>query len=244
VLDLGHLEVFQAVAREGRWSRAAEKMFRTQSAVIQSIRNLDNMGEPLFDRSSREGNSYDAGRVLSRYAERLLNLSHYAKRRWSSYAPLHKATGDAPPRVLTVSICCRCSPCSALAPMIKNHGAGGAGRPDPDDVLRHNVGEFGVLTYDPQDAHLHRDPVYQMSFDLRGSPAIPPAKAKQVSSTAVGAETFVAHCASPYREQVLRAFKRHKTPSHGYRAPRLASTSALWRWEMERGGCTGDQRGT
>ena len=55
-MDLAQLEVFLSVARERRFSRAAEKLFRTQSAVSQTIRKLElEIGEPLFDRSSREG---------------------------------------------------------------------------------------------------------------------------------------------------------------------------------------------
>src|SRR5437588_52323 len=73
-MDLAQLEVFLAVAREGRFSRAAEKLYRTQSAVSQTIRKLeDELGEPLFDRSSREGLLTDAGRVLHEYAEKLLH---------------------------------------------------------------------------------------------------------------------------------------------------------------------------
>ena len=50
-MDLAQLEVFMAVAREGRFSRAAEKLYRTQSAVSQSIHKLEeDIGEPLFDR--------------------------------------------------------------------------------------------------------------------------------------------------------------------------------------------------
>src|SRR5258708_12810240 len=74
-MDLSQLEVFLTVARERRFSRAAEKLFRTQSAVSQTIRKLElEIGEPLFDRSSREGVLTDAGRVLQEYAEKLLNL--------------------------------------------------------------------------------------------------------------------------------------------------------------------------
>ena len=47
-MDLAQLEVFLAVARERKFSRAAEKLFRTQSAVSQSIRKLeDDIGEPF-----------------------------------------------------------------------------------------------------------------------------------------------------------------------------------------------------
>ena len=63
-MDLAQLEVFLAVAREGRFSRAAEKLFRTQSAVSQTIHKLEEeLGEPLLDRSSRDGLLTDAGRV-------------------------------------------------------------------------------------------------------------------------------------------------------------------------------------
>jgi len=74
-MDLSQLEVFLTVARERRFSRAAEKLFRTQSAVSQTIRKLElEIGEPLFDRSSRDGTLTDAGRVLREYAQELENL--------------------------------------------------------------------------------------------------------------------------------------------------------------------------
>src|SRR5579863_6838903 len=74
-MELAQLEVFLAVARERRFSRAADKLFRTQSAISQTIRKLeDEIGESLFDRSSREGILTDAGIVLRDYSERLLNL--------------------------------------------------------------------------------------------------------------------------------------------------------------------------
>ena len=79
-MEISQLEVFLAVARERRFSRAAEKLFRTQSAVSQTIRKLEiEIGEPLFDRSSRDGVLTDAGRVLQEYAEMLVNLRQDAQ---------------------------------------------------------------------------------------------------------------------------------------------------------------------
>src|SRR5260370_36261595 len=79
-MDLSQLEVFRTVARERRFSRAAEKLFRTQSAVSQTIRKLElEIGEPLFDRSSREGLLTDAGHGLQEYAAKLLNLRQDAE---------------------------------------------------------------------------------------------------------------------------------------------------------------------
>ena len=40
-MEISQLEVFLAVAREGGFSRAAEKLYRTQSAVSQAIRKLE-----------------------------------------------------------------------------------------------------------------------------------------------------------------------------------------------------------
>jgi DNA-binding transcriptional LysR family regulator len=101
-----------------------------------------------------------------------------------------------------------------LHPMIKITVLRSLGSHIPDDVLRHNC-EFGVLTYDPQDDHLHAIAVFQDELIFVVPPSHPLAKAKQVSIRQLGAETFVAHIvASPYREKVIQAFKRHKTPLH------------------------------
>src|SRR5258708_31825615 len=79
-MDLSQMEVFLAVAREGGFSRAGDKLYRTQSAVSQAIRKLETeIGESLFDRSSRDGQLTDAGRVLREYSERLLNLRENAR---------------------------------------------------------------------------------------------------------------------------------------------------------------------
>ncbi|MFZ0618793.1 MAG: LysR family transcriptional regulator, partial [Candidatus Acidiferrales bacterium] len=74
-LDLAALQVFQAVANERSFSRAAEKLFRTQPAVSIAIRKLEDwVGQPLFVRGSGARVLTDAGTMLLEYAERMLNL--------------------------------------------------------------------------------------------------------------------------------------------------------------------------
>src|SRR5712692_9607681 len=74
-MELGQLEVFLAVARERSFSRAAEKLYRTQPAVSIVIRKLEEgVGQPLFVRGARDIKLTDAGALLHDYAERLLNL--------------------------------------------------------------------------------------------------------------------------------------------------------------------------
>ena len=71
-MELAELRVFLAVAAERSFSRAAAKLHRTQPAVSQAIRRLEEeVGERLFDRSSKDGTLTEAGRVLRDYAERL-----------------------------------------------------------------------------------------------------------------------------------------------------------------------------
>ena len=78
-MDLFQLEAFVAIVREGSFSKAATALFRTQPAVSQIIRRLeDEIGQSLFDRSSRSGVLTDAGQVLFEHAERLLNFRSQA----------------------------------------------------------------------------------------------------------------------------------------------------------------------
>src|SRR2546425_12432993 len=75
-MDIAALKTFLAVAQERSFSRAAAKVHRTQPAVSQAIRRLEvDLGEQLFDRSSKSGTLTDAGKVLHNYGQRLVRLA-------------------------------------------------------------------------------------------------------------------------------------------------------------------------
>ena len=79
-MDINQLEVLVTVARERSFSRAAEVLDRTQPAISQAIRRLEeDLGETLFDRSSKDGTLTFAGKVLLDYAEQMVNLRTHAK---------------------------------------------------------------------------------------------------------------------------------------------------------------------
>src|SRR5438105_12272118 len=160
-MDLAQLEVFLTVAREGRFSRAAEKLFRTQSAVSQTIHKLEEeLGEPLLDRSSRDGLLTDAGRVLQEYAERLLNLRSDAQEALVELRELHKGKlAVAANEFTALYLLPVLAEFRRLHPMIKITVQRSLGSHIPDDLLRHTV-EIGVLSYDPQDAQLRSVVVY------------------------------------------------------------------------------------
>src|SRR6266480_8114045 len=75
-MELTSLRVFLAVAEERSFSRAAAKVHRTQPAVSQAVRRLeDDLGEQLFDRSSKSGTLTEAGKMLQNYGQRLVRLA-------------------------------------------------------------------------------------------------------------------------------------------------------------------------
>ncbi len=215
-MELSQLEVFLAVAREGRFSRAAEKLHRTQSAVSQTIQKLEeDIGEALFDRSSRDGLLTDAGKVLQEYAERLVNLRSSAREALLELRELQKGKLTIAANEFTaLYLLPVLAEFRKLHPMIKIGVQRSLGSHIPDDVLRHKC-EMGVLTYDPQEPQLHSVVVYLDELIFVVPPSHPLAGEKGVSIRQLGAESFVAHIvSSPYREKVIQAFRQYKTPLH------------------------------
>src|SRR5437764_2729158 len=74
-MDFDQLITFLEVAKQGSFSRAGEKVFRSQSAVSAQIRQLEQeYGDRLLDRSGKTVKLTPAGQVLYEYAERLKAL--------------------------------------------------------------------------------------------------------------------------------------------------------------------------
>jgi DNA-binding transcriptional LysR family regulator len=74
-MDFDQLTTFLEVAKLGNFSRAGEKVFRSQSAVSAQIRQLElDYGTKLLDRSGKRVRLTPAGEVLFEYGGRLLAL--------------------------------------------------------------------------------------------------------------------------------------------------------------------------
>lgn len=79
-IDLGALEMFRAVVREGGVVRAAAKLHRVQSNVTTRIKQLEQrLGASLFQRQGRSLALTPAGESLLAYSERLLRLAEEAE---------------------------------------------------------------------------------------------------------------------------------------------------------------------
>ena len=75
-MDFLQLEHFLAVAEERTFTRAAERVCRTQPAVSQSIKKLEEeVGTPLFARNAHEVSLTEAGRALADYARKIVECA-------------------------------------------------------------------------------------------------------------------------------------------------------------------------
>ncbi|HLQ50140.1 MAG TPA: LysR family transcriptional regulator [Terriglobales bacterium] len=74
-MDFDQLNTFVEVAKLGSFSRAAEKVLRSQPAVSAQIRQLEQeYGHRLFDRTAKSVRLTPAGEVILEYARQLLAL--------------------------------------------------------------------------------------------------------------------------------------------------------------------------
>src|SRR5512142_919178 len=74
-MDFDQLITFMEVAKLGNFSRAGQKVFRSQPAVSAQIRQLEEeYGRKLFDRSGKSVRLTPAGEVLFEYANQLLAI--------------------------------------------------------------------------------------------------------------------------------------------------------------------------
>jgi DNA-binding transcriptional LysR family regulator len=210
-MDIATLKTFLAVAQERSFSRAAAKVHRTQPAVSQAVRRLEvDLGEQLFDRSSKTGTLTDAGKVLQNYGERLVRLAEEAESAMRELRDLRRG------RVL---IGANEAAVHTLLPVI-----GRFRRSYPDiaiDVRRvparqiavevqQGSLDFGALTFHPTEEGLLEIPVGSDELVLLVSPNHELSKRRQVSMDEVGRCPIVAHNdPSPARERVLRLFEEN-----------------------------------
>lgn len=75
-LDLDQLQTFIAIADTGSFTRAADAIFKTQSAVSMQMRRLEErIGKPLFERDGRTNRLTEDGERLLAYARRMIHLN-------------------------------------------------------------------------------------------------------------------------------------------------------------------------
>jgi len=234
-MDVNQLEVFLGVAREKSFSRAAQVLHRTQPAVSQAIRRLEaELGEPLFDRSSKDGSMTAAGRVLFEFAQQMLTLRHNAHTAIRELRDLHRGKLSLSANEYTVNSLLPLIPIfRARHPHIKVEVKRSLASRIPGEVLKREV-EIGVVSFKPTDQNIKAVPVGTDELALIVSPDHPLAAKGIVSVRELGAEAFIAHnVPSPYRERVIKTFEKYKTPLNiSMEMPTLEATKRLVEMRM------------
>ncbi|HQZ82995.1 MAG TPA: LysR family transcriptional regulator [Pyrinomonadaceae bacterium] len=211
-MDINQLEVLVTVAREKSFSRAAEALNRTQPAVSQAIRRLeDDVGEKLFDRSSKDGTLTFAGEVLLEHAEAMLALRTNARNAIRELKGLRRGKVTISANEHTVFFLLPViEEFLKLHPTIKIEVQRGVASRIPKQITAREV-ELGVISFSPEDASLVSVPIVTDDLVMIVSPEHPLARRGTVSIGDVAQESFIAHNApSPYRRRVIEAFAKHR----------------------------------
>src|SRR5689334_9598279 len=76
LLDVDQLKTFVAIADTGSFTRAADVVHKTQSAVSMQMKRLEErIGKPIFSRDGRQSKLTEEGERLLDYARRIVKLS-------------------------------------------------------------------------------------------------------------------------------------------------------------------------
>jgi DNA-binding transcriptional LysR family regulator len=213
-MELYLLQTFLTVANEKSFSRAGEKLLRTQPAVSLAIQRLENaLGEKLIDRSGKELLLTDAGKIVTEYAQRFERLRQdlenaLAELRDNAAGRLSIGANE----MTTLYLLQHIEKYRRLYPKIKVQVRRCLSSRIPVQLLDGDL-ELGVISYDPDDPRLVSTVIYHDHLAFVVSPEHRFAQRKSVSIAELGLETFVAHnVVSPYREVVVKEFYRRKAP--------------------------------
>ena len=213
-MELYPLRVFLTVATEKSFSRAAEKLHRTQPAISLALQRLEaDLGERLIDRSAKDLVLTDAGRTVIEYARRFDNLSGemqlaIAELRDNSAGRLSIGANES----TTLYLLRHIERYRKLFPKVKVEVRRSLSSRIPSEIVDGNL-ELGVISYDPHDERLITSVIFTDALAFVVSPKHPLAHKRQVSIRDLGGETFIAHnVVSPYREAVVREFQRQGVP--------------------------------
>ncbi|HTL97914.1 MAG TPA: LysR family transcriptional regulator, partial [Holophagaceae bacterium] len=214
-MDFSELEVVVCLAQELNFSRAAERLRCSQPTVSQTLRRLEEeLGEPLFERGTRNGAPTAMGKVLLNYARSILRLRDEAL----------AATEDLKARrrghlrlVATECICTYVLPELLLKyrkahPAIKVELVRMKTEAIPRAVLEQEA-DFGFLSDDPERQELASVHLRQDELILVASPGHPVARRRGVTVPELGGHGILGFGnRHPARARLAALFAAHRTP--------------------------------
>src|SRR5881394_2543471 len=212
-MQLPDLAAFLAVATDRSFSAAARRLHRTQPAISQAVRRIeDELGERLFDRSSRDGTLTEAGRLLQDYAQRLLGLASEAETAVRELQQVRRGRVIIGANEAAVhSLLPHLEKFALEHPKVVIDVRRVPSRQIANAVLDRSI-DFGVLTFQPADRGVQTLSLGVDDVVLLTAPKHPLAGRRRVTLEEVGRQVVIAHNdPSPTRDRVLRAYERRQT---------------------------------
>ena len=213
-LDLSLLETFRAIAEEGSFSRAGQRLHRTQPAVSLALKRLEaEIGAQLIDRSSKTLSLTDSGRLLLEYCDRFDGLERDLRTSLTELRDLGsgKLTIGANEST-TLYLLEHIAEFRSRHPGVRVEIRRSLSSRVPEELLRGSL-ELGAVSYDPGDDRLAVREIYNDALAFVVSPQHALAGRRRVHIQELGEEVFIAHnVVSPYRRNVIETFQRNHVP--------------------------------
>jgi len=214
-MEFSQLEFFVTVVEEGSFSKAAERVYRTQPAVSIAIRRLEEeIDAPLFERSQKTTALTAAGELVYDYAKRILSLRDQAVDVVSELKSLKRGrvrigANESTSLYLLPHLILDYR---ALYPNVMVEIFRQPSENLPREVLDRNV-DFAVMAFEPVDSDLESFPVLRDELVLIMHPQHAMAGLQTVSVEDLGNEAFLAHnVKTGSRHKVTETFAQHHTP--------------------------------
>jgi len=214
-MNLADLETLLTVARERSFSRAAEKLRRTQPAISVAVQRLEAAcGEALLDRSSKQARLTPAGELVAHRAEQMLQQQGRLEHELLELRGMQRGKVTVGANESTAFFLLPVVEAFARQhPEIKIEIRRSLSRNIPAEVLAGNL-DLGVVAYDPEQRELASTTVYHDRLAFIVYPKHPlAASRKPIDLKRLGRERFIAHnVVSPYRDFTVSTFRHHQVP--------------------------------
>lgn len=214
-MEMSQLEFLLKVVEEGSFSKAAQRVYRTQPAISIAIRRLEEeVGSPLFDRTQKTPTLTEAGQIIYDYAQRIIALRDQAR---ASVENLKKLEQGCVRIGSNESTSLYLLPEIILSfrerhPKVKVEIFRHVSDRLPREILDRKV-DFALMAHEPTEKELEAFPVLKDELILIMSPKHALTKQESVTVKELGKESFLAHnVQTASRKKVVETFAKSNTP--------------------------------
>ena len=191
-ITLRQLQVFEAAARLGGYTRAAETLHLSQPAVSMQIRQLEEQsGMPLFDQIGKKVHLTDAGRTLYKHAQSILAQVNEAQleleemrgmRRGQLNITIASTANYFAPRLLAAF--CQRHPEVKVSLDVSN-------REHILELLKETDKDLAIMGRPPEASDLVAHPFMENPLVVIAAPGHPLAQARNIPLARLNEETFI-----------------------------------------------------